>query len=443
MGGVAGIPGPAGDRFEEVEHDFLGFLERSSRAYGPLVAFELAGRLWVLVNDPELIHDVLTAPFSEVGGGPSLVPGARTMGHSITMNYEPSWRPRRALIQRPLSHRNVLHFGDLMLRRARELADSWSSAAEVELHADLSRLTLTIVAEALFSWDVDAVLRKILAASQEFHGDFVRSWLGPPREPSDAFRAAHASYEALVRDIIARRRVETDSGDLLGMLLEARDADGQLLDDEAVRDEANTLIFAGHSTTSLALTYAFSLLSRHATVQRELADAIAEQLGSRPLVAGDLEQIPLIRAVVEETLRLYPVNHFQDRTALVDVRLGDTTIAAGMHLLMSAWLVQRDERYFPDALAFRPERFLPEQRRSIPKYAYFPFGLGPKVCAGNFFALLEAALVVGTMVQRYELRPAEPEPPRLRPTNLLDPAADVRIRLRGRRVPEGGGPSPT
>jgi len=305
MGGVAGIPGPAGDRFEEVEHDFLGFLERSSRAYGPLVAFELAGRPWVLVNDPELIHDVLTAPFSEVGGGPSLVPGARTMGHSIMMNYEPSWRPRRALIQRPLSHRNVLHFGDLMLRRARELADSWSSAAEVELHADLSRLTLTIVAEALFSWDVDAVLRKILAASQEFHGDFVRSWLGPPREPSDAFRAAHASYEALVRDIIARRRVETDSGDLLGMLLGARDADGQLLDDEAVRDEANTLIFAAHSTTSLALTYAFSLLSRHATVQRELADAIAEQRGVLP-GAHDLRPRAPGRARADRTAAAQP-----------------------------------------------------------------------------------------------------------------------------------------
>lgn len=430
---VAGIPGPAGDRIADVEGDFLGFLERCSREYGALVAFELAGRPWVLVNDPGLIHEVLTAPFSAVGGGPSLVPGARTMGHSIMMNYEPSWRPRRALIQRPLSHRNVLDFGGLMVRRARELADSWSGQSEVELHADLSRLTLAIVAEALFSWDVDAVMREILGASKEFHGDFVQSWLGPPREPEGAFQSAHADYEKLIRAIISRRRAEGKASDLLGMLLETRDEDGQLLDDDAVRDEANTLIFAGHSTTSLALTYALSLLSRHPGVQAQLAATIDAQVGDRPLTPDDLEGVPLIRAAVEETLRLYPVNHFQDRTALTDLRLGDATIAAGTHLLMSAWVVHRDDRYFPDPLAFRPERFLPEERRSIPKFAYFPFGAGPKICAGNFFALLEAALVLGTIVQRYELGPTDSEPPHLRPTNLLDPATDVRIRLRARR----------
>lgn len=196
------------------------------------------------------------------------------------------------------------------------------------------------------------MVRTILGASAECHADFVRSWLGPSREPDDAFRSAHADYEVLVREIIARRRVEAPGDDLLGVLLQARDEEGQPLDDDAIRDEANTLIFAGHTTTSLTIAYALSLLARHPGVQTELADSIDARCGGRPLATADLEQLPLLRAIVEETLRLYPVNHFRDRTTLIDMQLGGWS-CAGRSCSATGW-----DRRTTSGHALRPTNLL-------------------------------------------------------------------------------------
>lgn len=423
--------GPAGDQYPAIRENIIDFMERSARQYGDVVAFEAAGRPWVMVNDPLLVHELLTAPFDHVTVGPSLVPGARTMGNSIMMSYGASWRGRRALIQRPLSHRNVQHFGDLIGRRAVERADSWASQTEIDLHPEMRHLVLSIVAEALFSWDVEEAVARIRAVGKAFRADYLELWFGPPQEADEDFQRAMAGYDAVIYAMIRERRARADPGDdILGLLVQARDEDGNELNDEAIRDEANTLLFAGHGTTALALTYALFLLSRSPEHQRSLAESVAQLDRSGPLSADDLERLPLARAVFEEALRLYPVAYFQDRAAAAELQLGEVTIEAGTRILISPWVMHRDARSFPEPLRFLPERFLPENRRSVPKYAFVPFGGGPKICVGNHFALLEGALILATIGGRFELEPMDSY------THLIDPSLlDARGTL---GVPAGG-----
>lgn len=433
--------GPAGDQYAAITEDILGFMERSAREFGDVVDFVAAGRPWVMVNDPDLVHELLTAPLDQVTVGPSLVPGARTMGNSIMMNYGPSWRPRRALIQRPLTYRNVQHFGELIARRAAELADSWMSRPEIDLYPEMRDVVLAIVAEALFSWDVEEAAARIGAVGKAFRADYLALWFGPPQAPDPDFQRAMADYDAVIYELIRDRRARADPGDdILGLLVAARTEDGEPLDDEAIRDEANTLLFAGHGTTALALTFALFLLARSPEIQGALGAAVGRLGRAGPLHAEDLDQVPLARAVVEEALRLYPVAYFQDRTAAVDLRLGDLSIEAGTRILVSPWVMHRDARSFPDPLRFLPERFLPENRRGIPKYAFVPFGGGPKICVGNHFALLEASLILATLAGRFELEPLDDHPELIEPRLLVPkgtlgvPAGGLRVRIRPRAV---------
>lgn len=409
--------GPAGDQYATITEDIIGFMVRCAHEHGDVVAFEAAGQPWVMVNDPDLVHELLTAPFDQVTVGPSLVPGARTMGNSIMMNYGPSWRARRALIQRPLTYRNVQHFGDLIASRASTLADTWATRTEIDLHAEMRHVVLAIVAEALFSWDVEEAVARIGAVGKAFRADYLALWFGPPQKADPDFQRAIADYDTVIYGLIRERRARADPGDdILGLLVAARTEDGEPLDDEAIRDEANTLLFAGHGTTALSLTYALFLLARSPEIQRSLGDSVTGLGRTGPLRVEDLEQLPLARAVVEEALRLYPVAYFQDRAAAADLQFGGVTIEAGTRILISPWVMHRDARSFPEPLRFQPERFLPENRRSIPKYAFVPFGGGPKICVGNHFALLEASLILATIVGRFELAPLDTY------THLIDPA---------------------
>jgi cytochrome P450 len=310
----------------------------------------------------------------------------------------------------------------------------------VEIGHELTRLTLEIVAATLFnarvSDDVRAVGEAVTLGS-EAATDMLRALVFmPPSRLTSAGRRllrAGADLDRIVYRIIRERRASgEDPGDVLSMLLAARDADtGEALSDLELRDEAMTLFLAGHETTANGLIWSLSMLSQHPEVAQKLA-AEADKLGGRAPRFEDLPALPYALCVFKEAMRLYPPAYLVGRSALIDTRIGVHRIARGQLVFVNTYGIQRRADLFPEPLAFRPERFLDGAERRLPKGAYIPFGGGPRICVGNHFALMEAQLVLARLAQRYQLagaveRLADPEP-----LVTLRPKQEVFMTLRAR-----------
>ncbi|HHO53501.1 MAG TPA: cytochrome P450, partial [Deltaproteobacteria bacterium] len=234
---------------------------------------------------------------------------------------------------------------------------------------------------------------------------------------------ARRSISGVLDPIIARERASGEERDhLLGRLLAARDEDGEGMSDAQLRDEAITLFTAGHETTSIALSYALWLLAHHPSIQEEVAAEGRAVSGDRPPSAADLSRLPLHRAVIRESMRLYPPAWMIGRAPTEDVQIGGHVVRAGEQILMPQWVVHRDPRWWREPLAFRPERWLGDETEGLPRFAYFPFGGGPRVCIGNHFATLEAVLILAVWLKHHRLTAA--------PGATLEPMPAVTLRPR-------------
>jgi cytochrome P450 len=220
---------------------------------------------------------------------------------------------------------------------------------------------------------------------------------------------------------------------LLSRLLAARDEDGSQMTDRQLRDEAMTLYLAGHETTALTLAWSWYLLARHPRAERELVAEWRRVLGGRTPTADDLPNLPYTDAVISEAMRVLPPVYLIGREATTDLELGGYRVRKGYTIFMSQWVSHRDPRYFPDPEEFRPERWLDGLARRIPKYAYYPFGGGPRVCIGNTFALMEAAVILAAVGQRYRFTLASDQPPELNPQITLLPKDGIPAVLARRR----------
>jgi cytochrome P450 len=431
-------PAPIGEATSgEVPHPIQDWAEFMAFAggQGPLFSFTVAGKPWVWVNDPELAIAILKLPFEKVGVGP-LIEGFEEsggIGNALTANYSPSWRPRRVLLQRPLSYRNVRGFGDIFASRLEHKLAEWHDGDRIDLHAEMSELTLAILAETMFSGDLSTAIETIERFNHARNDAFTRRAVDPSWSPESdpAFREALAALDAFIFGMISARQAETEPRDILGMLVHAVDREEAQLDDRAVRDESVGLIYAGHTTTANTLTFALALLALHPDITRQLRAQVIAAVGDRMPTTAELDdEIPLAREVIEETMRLYPVGDVIDRRARTDLELGEYFIPAGTALVFSAWLPQHDERYFPDPERFDPARFSAERRKAIRAWSYFPFSDGPKVCLGNHLSLLEASFAAAAIVRQFDLELERAGRPPVRHDFLLQPKQPIRATLR-------------
>src|SRR6266699_5729559 len=274
------------------------------------------------------------------------------------------------------------------------------------------RLTLRIASQALFNIDLSdesctvgqavATVNKLL--SEYLYAPFPPLSIPTPR--SRRLQAARRALDQVVRDIITRRRQQnSDTGDLLSMLLFARDEEtGQGMNDQQVRDEVMTLLIAGHETVSTALTWTWYLITKHSEVERHLHAELNRVLGGQIPTVDHLAKLPYTRMVLEETLRLYPPAWVFGRKAVADDEIGGYFIPANSMIVLSPYITHRHPAFWDNPEVFEPERFTPERSASRPHYTYFPFGGGPRVCIGNNFALMEMQLILATVAQRYKLR---------------------------------------
>ena len=303
----------------------------------------------------------------------------------------------------------------------------------------MMRLTLHIVGRALLTMDLtaqaDQIGRNMTIANEafaEFDLGTLMPWL--PTPGNLRFKKAARELRAMVLDIIGQRRREGgDYGDLLSMLLAVRDEEtGEGMNDEQLRDEVLTLILAGHETTATALSWIWYLLSQHPEVEAKLHAELDEVLGGRTPAMSDLNHLTYTGMVVDEAMRLYPPVWAVGRAAIDDDEIMGYRIPKGSNLLLSQWFAHRHPSFWENPARFDPERFSAERSEGRPRYAFFPFGGGPRMCIGNIFALTEAQLVLAAVAQRYRLRMVPGHRIELQPLVTLRSRYGVKVTLKPR-----------
>jgi cytochrome P450 len=325
-----------------------------------------------------------------------------------------------------------------MVEFTERMLESWSEGQPRDVQEDMMRLTLEIVAKTLFDAEIGGDSVQASAAMETLMSSFmartaklipVPHWIPTPLNLR-VERAARRLDGIILAIIAERRKTGVDRGDLLSMLLHAQDEEsGRRMTDGQLRDEAMTLFMAGHETTANTLTWTWYLLATHPEVETKLHDELDGVLGHRPPTMADLARLRFTSMIITETLRLYPTVWMLGREAVEPVELGGYSLPIGLTVFMPQWTIHRDPRWFDDPEAFRPERWEPGLRllESIPRYAYFPFGGGPRVCIGNNFAQMESALLLATIARRYRLRLTSDAIVTPLPTMTLRPAQGVRV----------------
>jgi cytochrome P450 len=305
----------------------------------------------------------------------------------------------------------------------------------------MMKLTLEIVSKTLFDAEIGGESADVSAAMETLERGFIartRRLVAPPLWLPTPFNLrlgrAMNRLERIILSIIAeRRKTGEDRGDLLSMLLHAQDEEsGRRMSDQLLRDEVMTLFMAGHETTANTLSWAWLFLARHPEVETRLHDVIDHVLGGRPPTVADLPRLSYAEHVVTETLRLYPTVWTIGRESIEPVELGGYRISAGVTIFMPQWVIHRDARWYDDPEEFQPGRWADGLMQRIPRYAYFPFGGGPRICIGNNFAMMEATLILATIAQKYRMALAGDAEINLLPSMTLRPAHGIKMVLADR-----------
>lgn len=395
--------------------------------YGDVVHFPLLFWPAYALYHPDQVKRVLQENHRNYDKHFPMMKAVRPLfGNGLFTNDGESWLHQRRLMQPAFHRKRLAGFGTLMTEATLALLERWQGevSQQLDIPLEMMRLTLRIVGLALFNLDlsneVDTVGRTFTAIgpllSQYSSLPFPPMWV--PTPSNRCLQAGLNTLNTVVYSIIDERRTrlaDTNTGDLLWMLLSARDEEtGEGMSDEQVRDEVMTLLLAGHETTATALTWTWYLLSQHPEVEHRLhAELDTVLVGQLPTVEH-LDALPYTRMVIQEAMRLYPPVFGMTRHAIAEDEIGGYRIRANSVVFLSAYCTHRHPAIWEEPEVFDPERFTPERSAGRPRFAYFPFGGGPRQCIGNGFALMEAQLVLATVAQRYALRlvpghPVEPQ----------------------------------
>jgi len=396
----------------DFQRDQLGFYVDCAR-YGDVVPVRFAHQHALLFYHPDAIEEVLVTRSRDFVKSPGVRLLRPLLGDGLLLSEGDVWLRQRRLVQPAFHRQRVAAYGDVMTGyTARRLAD-WKEGDVVDVHDEMMSLTQAIVAKTLFDAEVSDEAHEIGTASHVLAQNFgarleslsrlLPSWVPTPTNVR-ARRAIRRLDQVVYRMIAARRQHPEDRGDLLSILLHAQDADdGTRMTDRQVRDEVMTLFMAGHETTAVALSWTWYLLAQHPEVDGRLAEEFRTVLGPRPPTAADLPRLPYSAMVVTESMRLYPPAYGIGRQASKPTEVAGHPLAAGVIVILPTYVVQRDPRWFEAPETFRPERWEDDRARRLPRYAYFPFGGGPRQCIGNGFATMEACLLLAAIAQRFRL----------------------------------------
>ncbi|CAN5434361.1 cytochrome P450 [soil metagenome] len=392
--------------------DPLRFLRQARQQNGDVVNVALGPLEVTLISHPDLVEDILVTRSKLFSKDRFLKTTLRpVLGEGLLSSEGDFWRRQRRLAQ-PAFHRDRIRaYGDIMVRHTTRLAKRWQDGEVRDVHKDMMRLTLEIVAEALFGASVgdhaEAVgesLEAILAIVSDSMRLFFPILSDLPTPKKRRFDRAIATLDKIIYGFIEQRRTSNAEGDdLLSMLLHAQDEDGTRMSDKQLRDECMTLFLAGHETTALNLSWTWFLLARNPLAEAKLARELREVLGDRVPTFADVPNLKYTGHVIAESLRMYPPAWSLGRETREDLELGGYQVRRGSQLWFCPWAIQRDSRWFASPDDFRPERWEGDFAKSLQRYAYFPFGGGKRFCIGQEFAQMEAVLILATLARDFRV----------------------------------------
>ncbi|WP_435159601.1 cytochrome P450 [Haladaptatus sp. DFWS20] len=409
------LPLPPGPNSYPVVGNTLGFLRDpfafydSLDDYGDVVSYSVAGEEFCTLLHPDYVEQVLVTEESKFGKSDFVQDaGERFVGNGLFASEGEFWRRQRTLIQPAFYRERIESYTEPMVEFAADAANSWIDGETVRIDEVMKRLTLRILSKALFDLDIrnqQSAIRDAVNAINE-KGDagsvdaFLPDWV--PTATNRQFRRATDQFDDVIGTLIEKRRGDPPGDDFLSILLHATDERGEGMSDKTLRDEMATFLFAGHETTALALTYCWYLLATNPGVRGKLNDELDSVLDGDTPTMADLRDLKYTDKVVTEALRLYPPAYVVFRQTKEDVNVGGYRIPAGTSLTFPQFLIHTDDRWYDDPDEFRPERWTPEFENSLPDYAYFPFGGGPRHCIGMRFANAEIRIVLATIARRIE-----------------------------------------
>ena len=393
--------------------DPLGFLTRIAERYGDVVYFRLGSRRIYLLNNPEHIKDVLVTQNRSFTKSRALNRAKIVLGEGLLTSEGDFHLRQRRIIQPVFHYKKIKSYGEVMAEYGSRTGGGWKSGDTVDIQGEMTRLTLAVVSKTLFDADVESESDEIVKSLTDIVNLFPR-FVFPFSEILDylplpgnkrGLLAVSRLDNVIYRLIEERRRDTVAKDDLLSMLLEARDeeGDGRGMSDRQVRDEAITLFLAGQETMANSLTWTWYLLSQNPGAEKKLHEEIDTVLGGRPPSVDDLGRLPYTHRAFKEALRLYPAAWTLARRAIEDYQVGGYTVPAGADIYMSQYVIHRDGRFYPDPLKYDPDRWGAEEDSRLPKFTYFPFGGGPRRCIGEPFAWMEGVLLIAAIASRWKM----------------------------------------
>ncbi|WP_318567717.1 cytochrome P450 [Salinigranum marinum] len=441
-------PGPKGSPIignsGQYARDPFSFITACAEAYGDVAHFELGPIETYMITNPADIERVLVTDDAKYRK-PAFQDDAigDLLGEGLLLSDGETWRKQRELAQPAFLMSRLSGLSEMMTDYTAETLADWSPGDVVDVEIEMARLTVKIIVEAMFGSSIDdervrTVQENLEPLGSRFEPNPLRfaipDW-APTRENRE-YKQALSTIEGIVWDLIEEREGTHHAGgvgeegepmDLLSILLRARDRGEQ--SDENLRDEMVTMLLAGHDTTALTLTYTWYLLSEHPEVESRLHDELDSLLGGERPTFADVRGMEYTEAVLNEAMRLYPPVYTIFREPQVDVRLGGYRVPAGSAVMLPQWAVHRSERYWDSPLEFDPDRWLDERADDRPRFAFFPFGGGPRFCIGKQLSLLEARLILGTVCQQYRLEYQGGEPFDLRGSLTMHPRQAMSMRV--------------
>jgi cytochrome P450 len=425
-----------------LHRDALDFFKKAQRDYGDIVRFQVLGKRVLLLSDPSDVETVLVDDAASYGRSAENRNLRPIFGNGLLTSEGDLWRSQRRRIQPSFSSQRLAGYTTIMLAAIEERVRRWTTGQTIEIHAEMMGFTRDVVCRSLFSHQPTAQLDRIADAVTTIFGSlraeilYLPIWQRLPTRRSIRWRrAVNVLYETIA-DIISERRSmasKDQSGppqDMLGSLLSAQDEDGSTMSDIQIRDEVMTMFLAGHETSALMLTWAIHLLANDQDVQDQAAEEALRVTAGSPLTGAHYPQLKLVMGVVQEALRLYPPVWSLGRETIHDTKIGPHTVAKGDSIWLCINNIHHDSRWFHAPETFNPHRWSEAQRR--PKLSYLPFGAGARMCIGQNFAFMEAALSLAALLCNFRFYPASSEPVESAAWITLRPKSGIPIRLERR-----------